>query len=230
MFGLDEDRSAIFKDRADAGQQLAEALAAYEDRSDVVVLGLPRGGVPVAYEVARVLKAPLDVFIVRKLGVPGHEELAMGAIASGGVRVLNKEVTRELGLTPEAVEAVARQEGQELARREEAFRNGRSALKLQGKTAILVDDGIATGASMRAAVKGLRQHNPAKIIVAAPVASVEACRDFEALVDEVVCLQQPRPCWGVGAWFKSFDQTTNEEVRTLLEKATATDLIRVYPR
>ncbi|MBK8905215.1 MAG: phosphoribosyltransferase [Anaerolineaceae bacterium] len=221
MFGLDKESPAIFRDRADAGQQLAEALAEYEDRADVVVLGLPRGGVPVAYEVARALDAPLDVFIVRKLGVPGHEELAMGAIASGGVRVINQDVTRELGLAQEAIEAVARKEGQELARREEAFRNGRSGINLHGKVAILVDDGIATGASMRAAVKGLRQHNPAKIIVAAPVASAEACRNFEALVDEVVCLQQPRPFLGVGAWFESFAQTTNDEVRALLEKATA---------
>lgn len=216
---FEESRQKLFKDRADAGQQLAPVLSQYGGRSDVVVLGLPRGGVPVAFEVAKNLKAPLDVFIVRKLGVPGHEELAMGAIASGGVRVINRSVTRPLGLSPEAIEAVAEKEGRELERREAAYRGQRPGLDLQGKIAILVDDGIATGASMRAAVQGLQKHAPAKIIVAAPIASVEACQQFEDLADDVVCLETPYYFGGVGAWYESFTQTSHDEVRRLLDQA-----------
>ncbi len=214
-----KQKTKVFKDRTEAGKQLAEALSEYDGRSDVVILGLPRGGVPVALEVAKGLKAPLDVFIVRKLGVPGHEELAMGAIASGGVRVLNKDVTQQLELSQEAIEAVAKKERQELENREKAYRGERPGIELHGKIAILVDDGIATGASMRAAVQGLQKHDPAKIVVAAPVASQEACRNFEDLADEVVCLETPWSFGGVGAWYESFPQTSNDEVRKLLEEA-----------
>lgn len=220
---LERNRSdvALYEDRADSGRQLAQALIAYHGRSDVVILGLPRGGIPVAFEVAKELNAPLDVFIVRKLGVPGHQELAMGAIASGGVRVLNKEVVRELGLSEKDIEKVAERERQELKHREITYRGQRPGVNLQGKIAVLIDDGIATGASMRAAVKGLRQHDPAKIIVAVPTAPAETCQAFENLADEVVCLETPRPFGGVGAWFKSFSQTTNDEVRNLLEQASS---------
>ena len=221
MFERSQQKTKVFKDRTDAGKQLAQALSAYDGRSDVVVLGLPRGGVPVAFEVAKKLRAPLDVFIVRKLGVPGHQELAMGAIASGGVQVLNRDVTRQLHLRQEAIDAVAKKERQELENREKAYRGERPGIDIQGKIAILVDDGIATGASMRAAVQGLQKHNPAKIVVAAPVASQEACRDFEELADEVVCLETPWSFGGVGAWYETFSQTTNGEVRNLLERASA---------
>jgi putative phosphoribosyl transferase len=209
----------LYKNRAEAGRKLAQALSDYAGRADVVVLGLPRGGVPVAYEVAKTLEAPLDVFIVRKLGVPGQEELAMGAIASGGVRVLNDEVVRGLSISEEEIQSIAEKEHAELERRERAYRGERARVDLKNKIAILVDDGLATGASMRAAVSGLRQHNPDKIVVAVPTAPPETCREFEDLADQVICLQTPSPFMGVGAWYADFPQTTDDQVRDLLEKA-----------
>ena len=208
----------LYKNRAEAGRKLAQALSDYAGRADVVVLGLPRGGVPVAYEVAKTLEAPLDVFIVRKLGVPGQEELAMGAIASGGVRVLNDEVVRGLSISEEEIQSIAEKEHAELERRERAYRGERARVDLKNKIAILVDDGLATGASMRAAVSGLRQHNPDKIVVAVSTAPPETCREFEDLADQVICLQTPSPFMGVGAWYADFPQTTDDQVRDLLEK------------
>jgi erythromycin esterase-like protein/predicted phosphoribosyltransferase len=206
----------LFRDRRDAGRILAGLLDKYRERPDVVVLALPRGGVPVGYEVAMALGAPLDVFLVRKLGVPGHEELAMGAIASGGLVVLNDDVVRGLRLPPDVIQRVAEQEGRELARREQAYREGRPMPNLAGKVAILVDDGLATGASMRAAVVALRQLNPARIVVAVPAAAESACRELTAMVDEAVCATTPSPFFAVGASYWDFSQTTDEEVRDLL--------------
>lgn len=206
----------MFRDRADAGRVLASKLMHYARRPDVVVLALPRGGVPVAYEIARALASPLDVFLVRKLGVPGREELAMGAIASGGVRVLNDDVIRELDIPDRWIEAAAASELAELRRREEAYRDGRPAPEVLDKTVILVDDGLATGASMRAAVAALRRMEPARIVVAVPVGAASTCAEFRSLADEVVCAQQPDPFYAVGSWYRNFDQTTDEEVRELL--------------
>lgn len=211
---------ATFKDRADGGKKLAQELSQYGGRSDVVVLGLPRGGVPVAYEVAKELDAPLDVFIVRKLGVPGHEELAMGAIASGGVRVLNNEVVKGVNVSEDDIDRVARKEQRELERRESTYRGERPGIALQDKTVLLVDDGLATGASMRAAVKGLREHGPGKIIVAVPTAPPETCEAFKDLAEEAICLETPTPFMGVGAWYEDFPQTKDEEVKKILEKAS----------
>jgi predicted phosphoribosyltransferase len=208
---------AIFRDRKDAGRRLAEDLMEYAPREDVVVLGLPRGGVPVAYEVANALGAPLDIFLVRKLGLPGHEELAMGAIASGGVRVLNPEVVQALDIPERVIDAVAQREQNELERREKAYRGDRPKPELEGKTVILIDDGLATGASMRAAVAGLRVQHPAKIIVAVPTAAPETCEAFEDTVDEIVCATTPQPFYGVGIWYQDFAQVTDEEVRQLLQ-------------
>lgn len=210
---------ALFQDRADAGRQLAGLLEAYAGRSDVIVLALPRGGVPVAYEAARALQAPLDIFLVRKLGVPGHEELAMGAIASGGVRVLNRSVINALNISAETVDLVTRAEQAELERREQAYREGRPGLQVRGRTAILIDDGLATGASMLAAVAGLELLEPAGIVVAVPTASPEACEALKDRVDAVVCAQTPEPFYGVGMWYENFDQTSDEEVRALLREA-----------
>ncbi|MCU1657377.1 MAG: Erythromycin esterase, partial [Pseudonocardiales bacterium] len=212
----------LFRDRRDAGHALARLLEDYRDRSDVVVLGLPRGGVPVAYEVATALGAPLDVFLVRKLGVPGREELAMGAIAGGGVVVLNEDVIRGLGITPEAIQEVVEREGRELVRREQAYRNGRPALDVHGKTVIVVDDGLATGASMRAAIQALRELRPALIVVAVPAAPESTCRELASLADEVVCATSPSPFLAVGASYWDFTQTTDEEVRDLLRAAAST--------
>jgi putative phosphoribosyl transferase len=209
----------LFKDRTAAGQRLAAELAAYADRSDVLVLGLPRGGVPVAFEVAKALKAPLDVFLVRKLGVPGQEELAMGAIASGGVRVLNDDIVRSLQLSPATIDRVAEKEQQELERRERLYRDDRPAPDLHGRTVILVDDGLATGATMRAAIKALRQQQPAKLVVGVPVSSSETCQEIGREVDVIVCAETPHPFYSVGLWYNSFPQTTDEEVRDLLIKA-----------
>ncbi|WP_214370464.1 erythromycin esterase family protein [Pseudonocardia sp. H11422] len=209
----------LFRDRRDAGQMLAGLLDHYRGQEDVVILGLPRGGVPVAYEVARALGAPLDVFVVRKLGVPGHEEVAMGAIASGGVVVINDDVVRGLGITPEVIQRVAEQEGRELLRREQAYRDGRPMPELEGKTVILVDDGLATGSSMHAAIIALREHRPARIVVAVPAAPKSTCEELSALVDEVVCATTPSPFLAVGAWYWDFSQTTDEEVRDLLRAA-----------
>lgn len=210
---------AIFKDRRDAGRKLAQLLKPYANRPDVVVLALPRGGVPVAYEVARALKAPLDVFLVRKLGLPGHEELAMGAIASGGVRVVNQDIIEALDIPPAVVEAVARREQAELERRERLYRGNRPPLDVRGKTVILIDDGLATGSSMRAAVAGLRALEPARIVVAVPTASPETCEAFESEVDELVCAITPQPFYSVGLWYDDFSQTSDDEVRRLLAEA-----------
>lgn len=205
-----------YADRQEAGKALARELQRYADREDVVVLGLPRGGVPVAYEVAQALHVPLDVFVVRKLGVPGHEELAMGAIASGGVRVLNEDVVRWYHLSDMTIEAVAQAEGAELVRRERAYRDGRAPEPLKGRVAIIVDDGLATGSSMRAAVQAARDLRPSRIIVAAPVGASETCRALEQIADDVVCAYTPDPFNAVGLWYEEFSQTTDEEVRRLL--------------
>jgi erythromycin esterase-like protein/predicted phosphoribosyltransferase len=210
----------LFRDRRDAGRVLAGLLDRYRGQPDVLVLGLARGGVPVAYEVAMALGAPLDVFLVRKLGVPGREELAMGAIASGGVIVVNDDVVRGLGIAPEAIRRVAEQEGRELLRREQAYREGRPPPDVAGRTVILVDDGLATGASMRAAVLALRQSGPARVVVAVPAAPESACRELSAMADDVVCATTPSPFFAVGASYWDFNQTTDEEVRDLL-RATA---------
>jgi putative phosphoribosyl transferase len=208
-----------FANRAEAGQLLAEKLLEYAGRDGVIVLGLPRGGVPVAFEVAQQLRVPLDVFIVRKLGVPGFEELAVGAIASGGVRVLNEDVARALPNADEVIEAVTARETTELERREQSYRDGRPAPDLRGKTVILVDDGLATGATMRAAVAALRRRDVARIIVAAPVGAPETCREFEHEVDEIVCAMAPEYFQAVGQYYDDFAQTSDEEVRELLARA-----------
>jgi erythromycin esterase-like protein/predicted phosphoribosyltransferase len=211
----------LFQDRRDAGRALAALLDRYRGRPDVVVLGLPRGGVPVAYEVAMALGAPLDVFVVRKLGVPGHEEVAMGALASGGVVVLNDDVIRGADIPSEAIQRVAEQEARELLRREQAYREGRPMLDVQGKTVILVDDGLATGASMRAAIQALRRLGPAAIVVAVPAAPEPTCRELAAHVDDVVCATTPSPFFAVGQSYWDFEQTTDAEVRDLLRGASA---------
>ena len=213
-----------FADRTSAGQQLAEELSAYAEQEDVVVLGLPRGGVPVAFEIAKALKAPLDVFVVRKLGVPGNPELAMGAIASGGVRVLNKDVVGRLSISEEDIERVAKREREELERREEAYRGARPEVDLENKTVIIVDDGLATGATMRAAVNALRKRDPERIVVAVPTAPPDTCAEFENVADEIICLTTPRPFFGVGGSYRDFSQTSNEQVRALLNKADAFSL------
>lgn len=209
----------IFKDRTAAGQLLAAKLGAYANRPDVLVLALPRGGVPVAFEVAKALDTPLDVFLVRKLGVPGQEELAMGAIASNGVRVLNNDVVQELRISEAAINQVAAKEQQELERRERLYRDNRPAIDMHGRTAILVDDGLATGATMRAAIAALRQQQPALIVVGVPVSSPETCRAIATMVDDIVCAETPRPFYSVGYWYDNFSQTTDEEVHDLLKQA-----------
>jgi erythromycin esterase-like protein/predicted phosphoribosyltransferase len=211
-------RAALFRDRRDAGKQLAEKVGVYANRRDVVVLALPRGGVPVAHEVARALKAPLDVFVVRKLGVPGYEELAMGAVASGGVRVLNKETIEQLGVAELLINQVTQREQNELARREALYRNGRPFPDVRSKTVILVDDGLATGATMQAAIEALKQQSPKRIVVAVPVAPESTCNDLRKIVDEVVCAFTPEPLYGVGRWYMDFSQTSDEEVRELLSE------------
>jgi predicted phosphoribosyltransferase len=208
-----------FRDRQDAGIQLAAKLAGYVGDPSVIVLGLPRGGVPVAYEVARALRAPLDIFVVRKLGVPGHRELAMGAIASGGVRVLNREVTDMLRISGPIIDAVAAQELREVERQQRAYRGDVTFPDLAGRTVIVVDDGLATGSTMRAAVKALRQSSPARIVVAAPVAAADTCRSLATEADEVVCVNVPESFHAVSVWYDEFSQTTDEEVRHLLQAA-----------
>jgi len=210
-------RDRLFHDRRDAGRVLAAKLSAYAHRSDVTVLALPRGGVPVGYEVARALHAPLDVFLVRKLGVPGQGEFAMGAIAAGGVQVLNQDMIELLGLRPDEVGAVVLAERQELARREHVYRAGRPALQLEGRTVVVVDDGLATGSTMRAAVEALRAMAPARIVVAVPVAAAETCQALRAEADTVVCASTPEPFHAVGAWYEDFAQTEDGEVRELLD-------------
>jgi len=208
-----------FENRTEAGRLLAEELKMYASRNDVVVLGLPRGGVPVAYEVAKHLHLPLDVFIVRKLGVPGFEELAAGAIASGGVRVLNEDVVRAIPYAAEAIEAVTAKETAELQRREQIYREGRPAPELSGKIVILVDDGVATGATMRAAVKALRERSAAKIVMAVPVAPPDTCEELAQETDEAICLTTPPFFQAVGQYYEDFSQTSDDDVRELLTKA-----------
>ena len=210
---------STFRDRRDAGRRLAARLAKYENRPDVVVLALPRGGVPVGYEVARALGVPLEVFVVRKLGLPWNEELAMGAIASGGVRVLDQDVLRIARVPEASLRQVIATEERELARRERLYRGDRPFPDLRGKTVILVDDGLATGSTMRAAVEALRQEGPARIVVAVPVSSPETCDAFRDVADEVVCAETPEPFRGVGMWYDDFSQTTDDEVGELLERA-----------
>jgi putative phosphoribosyl transferase len=206
-----------FRNRVDAGRLLGQAVAGrVRERTNVIVLALPRGGVPVGYEVARALGAPLDVFIVRKLGVPGHEELAMGAIASGGVRVMNDDVLRHVPISRNAIEAVSASELVELERREKSYRGSKPPLDVRGKTVIVVDDGLATGSTMRAAVRALRQENAGTIIVAVPVAARETCQDFFREVDDIICLRTPHPFDAVGLWYADFTQTTDDEVHALL--------------
>ena len=207
-----------FRNRTDAGRQLAEKLAAYANRPGVLVLALPRGGVPVGVEVARALGAPLDVFLVRKLGVPGYEELAMGAVATGGVRVLNDEIVRGLGISDHEIDAAAARELQELARRERLYRGDRPPPDIAGRTVILVDDGLATGATMRAAIASVRQQQPARIVVAVPTASPDTCEALKAEADDVVCAMTPEPFLAVGHWYEDFMQTTDDEVRELLAR------------
>jgi putative phosphoribosyl transferase len=217
------DEMQRFRDRRDAGRQLAEELKAYTNRPEVLVFVLPRGGVPVAFEVAHALHAPLDIFLVRKLGVPGHEELAMGAIASGGVRVLNEEVVRTLGIHEQTIERVAAAEQRTLEERERAYRGERPRPVVRGRIVLLVDDGLATGATMRAAVVALRQQEPKRIVVAVPVAAVDTCTELKAEVDEIVCAVTPEQFVAVGQWYQDFSQTTDEEVCELLERATHPD-------
>jgi putative phosphoribosyl transferase len=208
-----------FRDRTEAGRLLAERLRKYAGKDDVVVLALPRGGVPVGYEVARALGAPLGVFLVRKVGVPGHEELAMGAIASGGLLVLDERLVRNLGIDQSQLERAVAAEARELERRTAAYEGDREPPQLEGKTAILIDDGLATGATMRAAALAVRALKPARIVVAVPVASAETCREFEDVVDEVVCEVTPSPFQAVGLWYDDFSQTSDDEVRELLARA-----------
>jgi putative phosphoribosyl transferase len=206
----------LFRDRYDAGRVLASDLSGFAGRTDLIVLALPRGGVPVGHEVARALGAPLDVFLVRKLGLPGHEELAMGAIASGGIRLINDDVVRAYGVTDAEIDAVTTVEQRELERRERIYRDNRPLPSLHDRTVILVDDGLATGATMRVAVLALRQESPASIVVAVPVAAAETCDEFRAIVDDVVCAETPTPFYAVGLWYEDFSQTTDEEVHELL--------------
>jgi putative phosphoribosyl transferase len=210
----------LFRDRLQAGRYLATKLFNYAGRPNTLVLGLPRGGVPVAFEVAQALKVPLDVFIVRKLGVPGQEELAMGATATGKIRVLNEGVIRDLSVTEETIEAVAASEERELERREQLYRGDRPPADLKGKTLILIDDGLATGSTMRAAVVALKRRNPARIVVAVPVAAASTCNEFKSEVDALVCAVTPEPFFSVGQWYDDFSQTSDQEVQELLKRAT----------
>jgi putative phosphoribosyl transferase len=219
LFWTKEGTLSAFRDRRDAGRKLALALSHYADRSDVTIFALPRGGVSVAYEVALALNAPLDIFVVRKLGLPGREELAIGAIGSGGVRVLNEDIIRMLNIPQEVINIVAKTEMEELQRREHIYRGNRITLEVRDRTVILIDDGLATGASMRAAVIGVRARHPARIVIAVPTAVREVCDAFQFNVDEVVCLTTPEPFYGVSRWYEIFSQVDDEEVRELLEEA-----------
>jgi len=213
----------IFQDRADAGRFLATKLDKFAKRTDVVVLGLPRGGVPVAYEVARKLNAPLDIFVVRKLGVPGHEELAMGAIASGGVRVLNQEVLSHLHIPDDIIALVVDNEQRELERREREYRGDHAPLDLRGRVVILVDDGLATGSSMHAAVQAVRQKHPSRIVVAVPVGARDNCEPFQNEVDTMaICAITPEPFQAVGSWYTDFSQVTDDDVQKLLDRSRPT--------
>lgn len=209
----------LFKDRVDAGKKLAKRLENFAGRKDVIVLALPRGGVPIAFEVAKAINAPLDVFLVRKLGMPGQEEFAMGAIAPGGIRVRNEDVIRYGKISDETIEAVAQKENQELDRRMSEYRGTRPFPELDGRSVILVDDGLATGATMRAAVKAVKSLNPAKVIVAVPVGAMETCSEFEFEVDETICMETPRSLSAIGVWYDDFSQTSDQEVRDYLAQA-----------
>jgi predicted phosphoribosyltransferase len=213
-----------FRDRHDAGRQLAMKLTHYQGNPDVLVLALPRGGVPVGFEVADYLGAPLDVFIVRKVGVPGHEELALGAIASGGVRVLNQDVLAMMDINEQTLEALFEREQREVERRELLYRNGRPPLDIEGRIVILVDDGLATGATMLAAVRAVRQHRPQRVVVGVPVAAPDVCRAFRRHVDEIVCVETPSPFQAVGLWYVDFTQTSDAEVRELLARSAGVAL------
>ena len=208
-----------FRDRTEAGRLLATELIRYADEPDVIVLGLPRGGVPVAYEVAMALHAPLDVFVVRKLGTPDQPELAMGAIATGGVRVINDEVVQGCGISPELIDEVAQEEFRELNRRELAYRGTHAAPVVRGRTVLLIDDGVATGSTMRAAIRALNSQQPARLVVAVPTAAGSTWRELRTEVDEFVALRTPEPFRGVGEWYDDFSQTTDDEVTELLARA-----------
>jgi len=210
-----------FRDRYEAGQVLAQRLASYKGRSDVIVLALPRGGVPVAYAVAAELDAPLDVFLVRKLGTPGHRELAMGAIASGGIRVLNDEVIRWYSIPSSEIERVVREEERELARGENEYRQGRPPADIAHRVVILIDDGLATGSTMRAAVEAVRRKSPSRVVVAVPVGAQSTCAELRSVADEVVCARTPEPFSAVGQWYSNFQQTEDEEVRRLLQQGAS---------
>jgi len=211
----------LFQDRFDAGRLLASKLRAFANRPDTVVLALPRGGVPVGFEVAKALNVPLDVFVVRKLGVPGYEELAMGAIASGGIRVLNEDVVQAARIPDAVIDRVTAEEELELERRERDYRDGRPPVDVQGRTVILVDDGLATGSSMRVAVLALKRKRPAHIVVAVPVSAPTTCAEFESEVDQIICAVTPEPFRSVGQWYGDFSQTSDEEVRDLLRQAAS---------
>ena len=208
-----------FRDRTEAGKLLAKLLTVYTNQQDVLVLALPRGGVPVAFEIAQALHVDLDVMVVRKLGVPGQEELALGAIATGGVRILNKDVVQFLAIPDETIDIIAANEQQELERRERLYRGNRPAYVVKGRKIILVDDGIATGATMHAAIEAIKELLPSRIIVAVPTAAPSTCNEFAAEVDELVCIIRPEPFIAVGYWYRQFSQSTDEEVRNLLEQA-----------
>ncbi|MDM9381352.1 phosphoribosyltransferase [Chlorogloeopsis sp. ULAP01] len=210
-----------FHDRAEAGKMLARRLAAYANRPDVLVVALPRGGVPVAFEVAEALHAPLDICIVRKLGVPHHKELAMGAIAAGGIRVLNYDVISWLGISSKTIDEVATKELRELQRRDHVYRGERPPLDVRNRIVILLDDGIATGSTIRAAIAILRQQHPQRIVVAVPVAPLATCQELQTEVEEIVCLSTPEPLYAIGLWYENFSQTTDEEVRELLARQFA---------
>ncbi|MGA2510275.1 MAG: phosphoribosyltransferase [Candidatus Acidiferrales bacterium] len=211
----------IFDDRVDAGRQLAGKLGAYAGRKDVIVLGIPRGGVPVAFEVARALKAPLDIFLSRKLGVPGQEELAFGALATGGVRVLDRDLIAQVGISEREIDQIAASVKKELERRARVYRGLRPALNVKGKTVLLVDDGIATGSSMLAAINALRQMEPARLVVAVPVAPYDTCKRLRSVVDELVCVDTPETFYAIGQFYGDFSQVRDEEVTELIRRANA---------
>ena len=222
MLHLAGDHRQLFVNRRGAGQTLATYLSKYAGRDDVIVLALPRGGVPVAYEVAQALGVPLDLFLVRKLGTPGHRELAMGAIASGGIRVLNEDVVRWYSIPTSVIENVVREEQEELQRRERAYREDRPAPDLRNRIVIVIDDGLATGSTMRAATQAVRERQPSRVIVAVPVGARETCAELAAYADEVICARMPEPFVSVGQWYLDFNQTDDEEVRALLKKSVTT--------
>jgi putative phosphoribosyl transferase len=208
-----------FHDRTEAGRMLGERLGSYKGRDDLLVLALPRGGLPVGLEVCRALRAPLDVFVVRKMGVPGHEELAMGAVASGGVRVINEDVVGELRIPKADIDRVAESEQREVERRESRYRRGGDLAQLRGKTVILVDDGIATGSTMRAAIDAVTDQQPNSVVVAVPTAAASTCKEIAKKVDDVVCAMTPEPYYAVGAWYVEFPQLTDDDVRRILDEA-----------